>query len=496
MTLEQLIKICKPVDISGDEPYAIHSLQQDSRLVKEDDVFIAVKGLSVDGHKFIDDAIFRGASVIICELPFYTEDKGVTVIEVEETRPLLGKLAQAFHGNPAEQLTTIAVTGTNGKTTVTTLVWQVLQILGQKTGLLGTIGKYYGEEKAESKLTTADPIELAADLKKMVDAGCKTVVTEVSSHALEQERTTGIKWDVAAFTNLSHDHLDYHQNMESYAAAKKKLFDTLEETAWAIVNFDDPHGSDMAKDCKAKILDFSFNSNTSIRCELLHSNETGSALTVDDIEIETPLVGTFNAYNVTEAFLSCTALGYDAGAVARALKECTGATGRLEKVSADVESAQSPTVFVDYAHTPNALENVASTLKGIKSEDQPLIIIFGCGGDRDKKKRPEMAKVAETYADRIVVTSDNPRSEDPESIIQEIETGFSKKGSWVSIASREKAIKTTITQSPDNAIILIAGKGHETYQEIKGKRIHFDDREIAAEALKNIKRPKKQGGAD
>lgn len=495
MTLEHLIKICKPVDISGDEPYAIQSLQQDSRLVQEDDVFIAIKGLSVDGHQFIDDAIFRGASVIICELPFYTEDKGVTVIEVEDTRPLLGKLAQAFHGNPADQLTTIAVTGTNGKTTVATLVWQALQRIGEKTGLLGTIAKYYGEEKAESRLTTADPIELAADMKKMVDTSCKTVVMEVSSHALEQERTTGIKWDIATFTNLSHDHLDYHRNMESYAASKKKLFDSLEKNAWAIVNFDDAYGADMVKGCKAKIIDFSFDNSTSISCELLRSNETGSLFTVDDIEIKTPLVGIFNAYNVVEAFLICTALGYDAGLVARTLTECTGAAGRLEKVAID-GSAKKPTVFVDYAHTPNALENVASTLNGIKSKDQSLIILFGCGGDRDKKKRPEMAKVAEKYGDRIVVTSDNPRFENPESIISDIETGFSKKGIWTSITSRKKAIEMTIAESPDNAIILIAGKGHETYQEIKGERIHFDDREIALEALKEIKNSTKHEESD
>jgi len=496
LTLEQLIKICKPVDISGDEPYAIHSLQQDSRLVNEDDAFIAVKGLSVDGHQFIDDAIFRGASVIICELPFYTDDKGVTVIEVEETRPLLGRLAQAFQGNPADQLTTIAVTGTNGKTTVATLVWQTLQIMGEKTGLLGTIAKYYGKEKAESRLTTADPIELAADMKNMVDAGCKTVAMEVSSHALEQERTSGIKWDVATFTNLSHDHLDYHQNMKTYAAAKKKLFDSLEESSWAVVNFDDPYGPEMVNECDAKILDFSFNNNTSITCKLLESNENGILLSVDDIEIETPLVGTFNAYNVTEAFLCCTALGYDARKVASALKECAGAAGRLEKIIPVDETNLKPTVFVDYAHTPNALENVASTLKEIKTATQNLIIIFGCGGDRDKKKRPEMAKVAEKYADRIVVTSDNPRSEDPELIIKDIETGFSREGIWTSIASRKKAIETTISESTGNSIILIAGKGHETYQEIKGERVHFDDREIAANALKGIKESNKKQEAD
>ncbi len=492
MTIEDLIKICKPVDISGDEPYAIRSLQQDSRQVKEDDVFIAIRGMNSDGHQFIEDAIAKGASVIICEEPYYTDDKGVSIIEVEETRPLLGKLAQAFQGNPSRSLTNIAVTGTNGKTTVATLVWQILNHLGEEVGLLGTVAKNYGGKEEKSRLTTADPVEIASDMKNMLDSGCTVVSMEVSSHALDQLRTSGIEWDVAAFTNLSHDHLDYHKNMEGYAAAKKRLFDSLESTAWAVINFDDPYGESMIEDCKAKIIDFSFKRDTSIKCNLIRSDQAGSLIQIDDIEVNTPLAGLFNAYNVTEAFLICTALGYDADEVSKTLSACYGAPGRLEKVNKPEDSGM-PLVFVDYAHTPNALENVASTLNEIKQSDQPFIIVFGCGGDRDKAKRPEMAEIAEKYADRILVTSDNPRSEDPESIIRDIESGFSRKANWESVISRKEAIESAIMNAPENAIILIAGKGHETYQEINGDRLPFDDRVVAGEALELRKSGKKPG---
>ncbi len=495
MTLEELIKICNPVDISGDEPYAIRNLQQDSRLVKDDDLFIAVRGLRTDGHDFIEDAIFRGASVIVCEEPYYTDDKGVSVIEVEETRPLLGELAQAFHGYPADKLTTIGITGTNGKTTVATLTWQILQKIGIKTGLLGTVRKYYGTEESESRLTTADPIEIAGDLKKMVDAGCSTVSMEISSHALDQQRTSGINWDVAVFTNLSHDHLDYHKDFDHYASAKKKLFDSLNDNAWAIVNFDDPRGPFMIEDCASKIIDFSFQKNSSIHCKILESGEQGSLIQIDDIKVETPLPGRFNAYNVTEAFLTCTALGYDAQLISRAIKDCPGADGRLEKVTIDSDKGDKPTIFVDYAHTPDALKNAAVALSEVKQKQRPLLILFGCGGDRDTTKRPEMAEIAEQYADKIIVTSDNPRSEDPEKIIRDIEKGFSANAVWESIPSREEAIKHIIQEAPADGIILIAGKGHETYQEIKGKRIHFDDREVARQALQKLNtNPKNEEG--
>jgi UDP-N-acetylmuramoyl-L-alanyl-D-glutamate--2,6-diaminopimelate ligase len=488
LTLEELIKICKPVDISGDEPYAIRSLQHDSRLVNEDDVFIALRGLQSDGHHFIEKAIKQGASVVICEEPYYTEDKGVTILEVEETRPIFGKLAQAFQGNPADSLTNIAVTGTNGKTTVATLVWQILHKLGEEVGLLGTVEKNYGDNRtSSSKLTTADPIEIAADMKKMVDSGCTILSMEVSSHALEQSRTSGIDWDVAAFTNLSHDHLDYHKTMENYAAAKKRLFDSLKNTAWAVVNFDDPYGPEMVKNCRAKIIDFSFGQDSSIRCKFVESDQSGSRIQIDDIDVTTPMVGRFNAYNVTEAFLICTALGYDSEDVSRALKSCQGAAGRLEKVNRDREHEHQPVVFVDYAHTPDALEKVAETLREIKKPEQQLVIVFGCGGDRDSAKRPVMAKIAEKYADKIIVTSDNPRTEDPEKIIRDIESGFSSSATWTSIISRKEAIHHSILKAPQNAIVLIAGKGHETYQEINGEKLHFDDREIAREALGSLK---------
>jgi UDP-N-acetylmuramoyl-L-alanyl-D-glutamate--2,6-diaminopimelate ligase len=457
-------------------------LQQDSRQVGQDDVFIAVRGLHADGHLFIEDAISRGASVIICEESYYTEATGVCVIEVESTRNILGHLAQAFQGNPAEKLTIIGVTGTNGKTTISTLVWQALHELGANPSLLGTVAKHINKEVFDSRLTTADPIELAADMKAMANAGSTHLIMEVSSHALDQQRVNGFRFHVGAFTNLSHDHLDYHSDMEAYASAKRRLFDGLDENGWAVINIDDQYGAFMAKNAQCKVLDFSFHGMGTINCEILSSTSDGLKIKVDDVILETPLVGEFNAYNTVQALLICSALGYDTTLAAKILSECNGAPGRMERVQLAGDS-NTPLVLVDYAHTPDALKNVAETLKGLKKEDENLIIIFGCGGDRDKAKRPAMAKIAEEYGDSVVVTSDNPRTEDPEAIIKDITAGFTSEGGWISITDRKTAIEKTILKSSSIDIILIAGKGHETYQEVNGIRSHFDDREIAQIAL-------------
>ncbi|MEX1063438.1 MAG: UDP-N-acetylmuramoyl-L-alanyl-D-glutamate--2,6-diaminopimelate ligase [Balneolaceae bacterium] len=492
MTFDHLISICKPETVSGDEPDAIGSLQQDSRLIRKADVFLAVRGLIMDGHDFIGDAVARGASAVICEELPALNTGGAVFIRVESTRKLAGQLAQAFQGYPSADLSTVAVTGTNGKTTVATLVWQVLQKMGVKSGLLGTVAKQYGDERSESRLTTADPVEIAADMRKMVNVGCTSLAMEVSSHALEQKRTDGINWNIAAFTNLSHDHLDYHGDMNRYVAAKRKLFDSLDRSACAVVNADDPCGPEMVKNCRAKIIYFSFGKEASVRCKLHRSDETGLHILVGDTEIFTPLTGLFNAYNVAEAFLICRELGYNSSRISGALRECGGAPGRLEKVTLHEETAIKPAVFVDYAHTPDALANVASTLEGIRKKDQLLVILFGCGGDRDMAKRPEMAKVAETYAGRIMVTSDNPRNEDPEKIIRDIEGGFYGSAEWTSVTSRKEAIRRAVLEAPANAIVLIAGKGHETVQEIGGKRMHFDDRDVARKALDQYNGIKKQ----
>lgn len=480
MTFDELIEICKPIDVSGPEPDTLGRLTQDSREVREGSVFIAVKGTQVDGHLFIENAISKGAAVIICEDSVYSGED-VCILEVPDTRSLVGPLAQAFEGYPAKELKVIGITGTNGKTTVATLTYQLLKELGgARPSLLGTVAKHIDDDILDSLLTTADPVELARDMRRMVDAKSTHLVMEVSSHAIDQQRTAGINFDVAAFTNLSHDHLDYHDTLQEYAKTKKRLFDELDQDAWAVINQDDEKGKFMALDCHAHIIDFSFKQPITYDCQIVSNTLKGLTLRIDGVEFKSPLVGTFNAYNVTEAILICKALGYEFTTIARAMGSAKGAAGRLERVEA---ADNQPTVLVDYAHTPDALENVLSTLAELKTGVQKLHVVFGCGGDRDKTKRPKMAKIAETYADKVIVTSDNPRSEDPDSIIDQVMVGFSSPENIVRETDRKKAINQAIFEADEHTMVLIAGKGHETYQEIKGKRHDFDDRKIAREAL-------------
>ena len=452
-----------------------------------------MKGTKSDGHNFIDEAIEHGAAVIISQKELDL-DENVAVIQVKKTRKLLGKLAQRMEANPADKLTIIGVTGTNGKTTVATLVWQILSKLNYRASLLGTIEKRVLQEKSPSRLTTADPIELAEAMREMVEAGSEYLVMEVSSHALDQRRTKGISFKVAVFTNLSHDHLDYHETMNEYASAKKKLFNSLDSKSWAITNADDDRGEWIVNSTPAKVLSFSFGDKGLLQAKILRSDATGMTISLDETEIETPLVGRFNAYNVVEALLTCTALGIDGRNAAGILKHCHGAPGRMERVNEDLAIENEPIVFVDYAHTPNALENVLSTLRELKTRHQKLVCVFGCGGDRDKSKRPKMANIAESFANQVIVTSDNPRSEDPDTIIDDIMEGFKHPDKITRIIQRKNAIKEAVLSSKAGSIVLVAGKGHETYQEINSERIHFDDREIVREALQQRDgRAEKQG---
>lgn len=479
MNLQQLIEICDPLHVVKPESdQTFTELTMDSRKVNEGSVFIAIRGTQVDGHLFIEDAIKNGAAAIICEETFYTERKDLAILEVENTTKLVGKVAQAFAGFPAKKLKIIGITGTNGKTTTATLVYQVLQYCGKKASLLGTVNKHILNEVVDSRLTTADSIELASDMKKMVEAGSEFLVMEVSSHALHQHRVGGINFTAAAFTNLSHDHLDYHHTIEDYFKAKKLLFDQLSEQASAIVNIDDPYGASILTDCKATKWLLSFQNKTA---SILKNDADGLVISIRGERIKSPLIGTFNAYNVGEAFLICYTLGLSSADIAEALNHAKGAPGRLEPVSISPDNL--PKVFVDYAHTPDALQNVLHTLDAAKNEDQKLIVVFGAGGDRDRSKRPRMAEVAEEYADSIIVTSDNPRTENPDLIIAEILDGFEHTQHVKSITNRREAIGYAIETALDNDIVLIAGKGHETYQEINGERFPFDDREIAKHFL-------------
>ncbi|MEQ9089655.1 MAG: UDP-N-acetylmuramoyl-L-alanyl-D-glutamate--2,6-diaminopimelate ligase [Balneola sp.] len=478
MNTHDLIEFINPLNTSRYKPEGeVGPLVQDSRQVTEGYVFIAIRGTEVDGHMFLEDAIHRGAKVIICEESYYT-DAEVCVIEVENTRSLIGPLAQKMAGNPGEKLQIIGITGTNGKTTTATLVYQALTKLGEKVSLLGTVEKKILTESLDSRLTTADPIELAADMKKMVEAGSEYLVMEVSSHALHQARVGGFDFKVAAFTNLSQDHLDYHETIEEYAAAKKILFDGLKPESSAVINMDDSYGSFMADGISAQISELSFGKNA----QVLNNSAQGLKISVDGSEISSSLVGHFNAFNLAEAFLICNELGHDKQKIASALSSVPGAPGRMESVTLESET-DLPKVIVDYAHTPDALENVLKTLSESRIPNQFIYCVFGAGGDRDSGKRPEMAKAASEYADEIIVTSDNPRTENPDLIIADILQGFEKTDNVVTITSRKEAIFKAIELASSNDIILIAGKGHEDYQEIDGKRHPFDDRVVAKEAL-------------
>lgn len=487
MTFKKLISLCEPLGVSGKEPAALGTLTQDSRKVTKGSVFIAVRGTQVDGHQFIDDAIAAGASVIISEesLP---ADARVCSIQVQNTRILVGPLAQAFEGNPAQKLKIIGITGTNGKTTVATLVYQVMQQLNAKVSLLGTVDKRINQKKLNSRLTTSDPIELATDMAQMVQERSEFLVMEVSSHALDQQRVNGINFSVAAFTNLSHDHLDYHESMQEYARSKKILFDDLDDRASAIINADDEYADFLTTDCKAQITAFGFRKSAhyaqgdSVVCQLISNSTKGLKVRVHQTIIESPLMGEFNAYNLAEAFLVVCALGFEPASVAKALHNAKGAAGRLQRVE---RSSEMPVVLVDYAHTPDALENVLSTLAELKTADQTLHVVFGCGGNRDKTKRPAMAKIAQKYAEKITVTSDNPRHEHPDAIIDDIMEGFKQPAQARRITDRKEAIEQAIRQGDARTMILIAGKGHETYQEMEGQRYDFDDILIARKALKN-----------
>ncbi len=477
MYINDLIELVNPLHVSRTKPDGdLLAVYQDSRHVTENTVFIAVKGHEVDGHMFLEDAISKGAKVLITEESYYTDAKGVCVMEVENTRVLVGKLAQAFAGNPAKKLKVIGITGTNGKTTTATLVHQVLCTLGEKASLLGTVSKKILEEELDSSLTTSDPIELANDMKAMVDAGSEYLVMEVSSHALVQSRVTGFDFEVAAFTNLSHDHLDYHVTLEEYAKAKKILFDELPSTSTAVINSDDQHGAFMLADCFAKKLLLSFGTDQNY----IQSNTSdGLNIVVEGNLISSPLIGEFNAYNVAQSFLICKALNMNSSSISKALQSAHGASGRMEKVELD----SAPLAIVDYAHTPDALKNVLSTLHQVKEPNQKLITVFGAGGDRDSLKRPEMAKASEAYSDNIFVTSDNPRFENPEKIISDIMKGFENTENVKKITNRKDAIHAAIKSAGKRDIILIAGKGHEDYQDVEGTKYPFDDRLIARDAL-------------
>ena len=490
MILENIIKNCGVTGIAGDSRREISSISIDSRKATPGSMFIAVKGHGTDGHQFIASAIKAGAAAIMFEDRQALESQvnvnantDVTLVEVKNSRHASALAAADFYGNPSRELTLVGITGTNGKTTTVTLLYNLFRGLGYKCGLLSTIANYVGDKCLETANTTADPLTINELMRQMVDEGCKFCFMEVSSIGMEQERVAGLKFKAGIFSNLTHDHLDYHKTFAEYLRCKKLFFDTLPSDAFAITNIDDKNGMVMVQNTKAKVVTYSCRSLADHTCRIIEESFDGMQLRIDGKEIWTRLIGQHNAYNLLAIYTTAIIVGADPEEALIQLSRLESAKGRLETM----RGPRKLSVIIDYAHTPDALENVLKTLRDIGPK-QHIICLFGCGGDRDKTKRPEMAAVSEKYADRIFVTSDNSRTEKTEDILEDIRKGFSNKGlaKALFISDRKEAIRTAITLAPEGSVILLAGKGHETYQIIGTEHRHFDEREIVNEVFKSM----------
>ncbi len=496
MKLEEIIRDCGIVKTDGDTAQNIKSICADSRKVEPGSLFIAVKGYAGDGHKFIASAIEKGASAVIYEdedeMKAQADAAGadtsrISFVKVKSSRHAEAMAAAAFYGNPSHELTLVGITGTNGKTTTVTLLHHLFTALGYKCGLLSTIANYVGDRILETANTTADPITINSLLRQMADEGCEYCFMEVSSIGMEQERVTGLKFKAGIFSNLTHDHLDYHKTFAEYLRCKKLFFDTLPADAYAITNIDDRNGMVMVQNTKAKVVTYSCRSIADHTCRIIEESFDGMQLRIDGKEIWTRLIGQHNAYNLLAIYTTAILIGADQDEALIQLSRLESAKGRLETM----RGPRGLSVIIDYAHTPDALENVLKTLRDIGPKKH-IICLFGCGGDRDRTKRPEMAAVAEKYSDRIFITSDNSRTEKTEDIMEEIRKGLSPAGATkaLSIADRKEAIRAAITLAPDGAVILLAGKGHETYQIIGTEHRHFDEREIVSEVFKSMEEAK------
>lgn len=469
------------LEIHGDREQEITSLAIDSRKVQKGSLFFAVPGLTVDGHDFIDKAVESGAVAIVCEDIPQDLRKNTAYIQVENSAAATGVVAANFFDNPSKKLKLVGITGTNGKTTTATLLHQLFQQLGYKAGLLSTVENKISEKVLESKYTTPDALAINELLAKMVKEGCSHAFMEVSSHALVQHRTKGLDFAGGVFTNISHDHLDYHETFDEYIKAKKLLFDGLSRDAFALVNVDDKRGHVMMQNTRADKNTYSLKSMADYKAKILHNTLQGLELDIDGISAWFKLIGDFNAYNLLAVYATGVLLEEEKEDVLTALSQMDGARGRFEQVN----NPNDILAIVDYAHTPDALENVLKTIDNLRTRQETVITVIGCGGNRDKGKRPEMARIAAQFSNKVILTSDNPRDEDPNQILTDMMAGVGKvdQKKTMVIADRKEAIRTACNLASPMDIILVAGKGHETYQEIKGVRNHFDDKEILNEML-------------
>ena len=470
--------------VHGSTDVAIEKMEFDSRKVSENDVFIAIRGTISDGHEFIETAINKGTIAIICDSFPEIIVSGITYIKVNDTNKAMAFMAANYFENPSQKLKLIGITGTNGKTTIASLLFQLFQKAGFKTGLLSTVKIVVDTNEYKATHTTPDSISINHYLNEMVIAGVEYCFMEVSSHGIHQKRTEGLHFNGGVFTNLSHDHLDYHATFSEYRDVKKSFFDYLPKTAFALSNIDDKNGSVMLQNTNARKLTYALKTYADYKAQILENQLSGLLLKVNDNEVWVRLIGTFNAYNLLAIYGTAVELGMESLEVLRLLSELESVSGRFQYIISDGKI----TAIVDYAHTPDALENVLKTINDIRTKNEQLITVVGCGGDRDKTKRPVMAGIAANLSDKIIITSDNPRTENPETIIEEMEAGVATHNykKTVSIVDRKQAIKTACQLAQANDIILIAGKGHETYQEINGVRHDFDDMKIVKEMFDQL----------
>ena len=479
--LKDILYKARIEEVIGNTHLAVEKICFDSRLADNMSAFIAVRGTQTDGHLFINKAIELGTRIVICE-QFPDDIKAeVTYVKVANSQDALGVLAGNLYDNPSEKIELIGVTGTNGKTTVVTLLHQLFKALGYKTGMLSTVVNLIGNREVKATHTTPDPVQLNALLAEMVDEGCQYCFMEVSSHAVHQQRINGLKFKGGLFTNITRDHLDYHKTFDEYIKAKKAFFDGLGSQAFSLVNLDDSHAEIMVQNTKSKVYSFALRRDADFKAKILENHFQGLNLTIEDTEVWTKLIGRFNAYNVLAAYAVALLLGQDRLEVLTMISDLNPPSGRFQYI----RTTTGITGIVDYAHTPDALKNVLATISEIRGGNEKVITVIGCGGDRDTGKRPMMAEIACKNSDRVILTSDNPRSEDPAAIIKDMEAGVetvhAKK--TLSIADRREAIKTAASIAETGDIILVAGKGHENYQEIKGERFDFDDMKTLTEML-------------
>jgi UDP-N-acetylmuramoyl-L-alanyl-D-glutamate--2,6-diaminopimelate ligase len=480
--LKDILSTVSVAEISGATDLPVSGICIDSRQVENGSIFIAVRGTVTDGHQYIDTAIAKGAKVIVCEEIPAQRSNNVTYIKVKDCTLAAGDMAAAYYDFPSAEMIVVGVTGTNGKTTVTTLLHQLFTKLGYHCGLISTVQNLIGTKAEVASHTTPDPVSIQSLLARMRDAGCSYVFMEVSSHAVHQNRIRGIAFDGAVFTNITHDHLDYHKTFDEYIRVKKRFFDELPAEAFALTNIDDKRGAVMLQNTKAAQYGYSLRVPADIKGRVLENNLSGLVMTLDGHEAYFRMIGIFNAYNLLAVYGVAKFLEQDPVEVLAALSTLQGAPGRFESITSPREKILG---IVDYAHTPDALLNVLATIQQLRNNAEQIITVIGCGGDRDKTKRPLMAQVAADKSDRTILTSDNPRSEEPDEILNDMESelSFAQKRKILRITDRKEAIKTACSLAMPGDIILVAGKGHETYQEIKSVRHHFDDREVLTEAF-------------